>query len=91
MLFLVPSDSAHFRVVYDVRQSFPETALVAFFPLVFVLIGFFIYRQRGVVARFGGSDVRVSFFGLASMFVGGLAALVVFATTVLPDIGFASP
>jgi hypothetical protein len=87
MLPLVLPDSVQFRAAYDARHSFPDTALVAFIPLVFVLIGFLIYRQRAVVARFGGSSSNVTFFGLFAMVVGGLGVLIIIVTTVLPDIG----
>jgi hypothetical protein len=87
MLPLSLPDSVHFRVVYDARHSFPDTALVAFIPLVFVLFGFLVYRQRGVVSRFGGSSSSVAFFGLFAMVVGGLGVVIIIITVVLPDIG----
>ena len=87
MLAQALPDSGHFRVLYDVRHSFPDTALAGFVPLIFVLIGFLVYRQRAVIARYGGSSVHVSFFGLAAMFVGAAGTLFLVVGTVLPDIG----
>jgi hypothetical protein len=87
MLTQVLPDSVHYRVLYDVRHSFPDTAFAAFVPLIFVLIGFLVYRQRAVIARYGGSSLRVSFFGLAAMVIGGAGTLFLVVGTVFPDIG----
>jgi hypothetical protein len=87
MLVLSSPDSVQFRVVYDVRHSFPDTAFAAFVPLIVVVIGFVVYRQRNVVARFGGSSLHVSLFALAAMLIGGAGALFLLVGTILPDIG----
>ena len=87
MLALALPDSSHFRVLYDVRHSFPDAAFAGLVPLIFVLIGFLVYRQRAVVARYGGSSAHVAFFGLAAMFVGAAGSLFLVVGTVLPDIG----
>ena len=87
MLVFTFPDSVQFRAVYDVRHSFPDTALAAFIPLIFVVIGFVLYRQRSAVARFGGSSLHVSLFGIAAMLIGGAGALFLLVGTILPDIG----
>ena len=85
MLPVFPTDSMY--VVYDVRHSFPETVLIALIPLALFAFGYFLYRQRGIVARFGGSSIRLSLFAFWIMLIGGGGALILVVGTIFPDIG----
>jgi hypothetical protein len=87
MIPLLSSDSSAFRVVYDVRHAFPETFFVGFLPLAVLVLGIVIYRQRAVVARFGGSAERIALFGIGAMVIGGAGALFLMLGTVVPDLG----
>ena len=87
MIPLLTSDSSAFRVLYDVRHSFPETFFVGFAPLAVLVLGIVIYRQRGVVARFGGGAYRVALFGIGAMVIGGLGTLFLMLGTLIPDLG----
>src|SRR6266571_1445866 len=87
MIPLVTSDSSAFRVVYDVRHSFPEAFFVGFAPLAVLVLGIVIYRQRAVVARFGGGAERVALFGIGAMVIGGAGALFLMLGTLIPDLG----